>query len=149
MDKPIPPHLRPGTLGQEYVGLDMTWEDFISWIASRYWTEEMTLASEKERRLRQLARDHNILLLDAEVAQRLFDEYDYDRSGSIEEEEFKSIYYKIFNVKDPSDVSALRLQRYWREVDNDGSGRVCFPEFLLWYKNTVLKQTTSRFDFDD
>jgi len=38
-------------------------------------------------------------------------------------------------VKNPNDVSAKKMKRFWLEVDTDRSGEVNFEEFLLWYFN--------------
>jgi Ca2+-binding EF-hand superfamily protein len=38
----------------------------------------------------------------------------------------------ILKVSDPSDVPQSRLERYWREIDLDGSGTVDFEEFVIW-----------------
>merc|ERR1712139_191511 len=102
-------------------------------------SEEKMVPSKAERNIRALARETEMMLPDVEKVKCLFDEFDTDRSGEIEEEEFRHILYKMLKARDPTDVPMKRLKRYWREVDIDCSGSISFTEFLLWYKNNFNK----------
>lgn len=114
-------------------------EDFVKWSILTAWCEETLMPDPDGRHIRKLAREQKMLLPDVERIKRLFDEFDTDGSGEIEEEEFRHILYRMLRVKNTTDIPLKRLQRYWREVDLDGSGNVGFDEFLIWFKTSFAK----------
>lgn len=134
-----PPHLLEqqwNLLNQNKTGF-VGPEEFILWSRSVAFNEEITVPSE-ERAFRELARKHQWPLNEVDDTKAMFDRFNKDQSGSVGESEFCDILCHVMNVKDKSDVPAMTLQRYFREVDVDGSGDVTFEEFLLWYL-TVFK----------
>jgi len=148
-DKAIPAHLLQGMADRQPKSMmgedgkdafqDVGFEEYLRWTIQVAWSEEMLMPCPEERTIRQLARDQGMLLPDVERVKQLFDTFDTDGSGEIEEEEFRHILYKMLNVRDVSDVPIKRLERYWREVDLDGSGCIGFNEFLIWYKTSFSK----------
>lgn len=147
-DKEIPAHLLQGMAdrhtafgqaGNDAAGHDVGFEEYLRWTIQTAWTEEMLMPYPEERQIRQLARDQRMLLPDVERVKQIFDQFDTDGSGEIEEEEFQHILYKMLHVRDVTDVPIKRLKRYWREVDLDGSGSIGFNEFLIWYKTSFSK----------
>merc|ERR1712019_142981 len=112
----------------------VNFEDFVEWSISVSWTEEVQVKCVKEREVWRVAREQGMKLLDVERVKKMFDDFDTDGSGEIEEAEFRHIICKLWNVKDLSDVPIKQLQRFWRELDADGSGSVSFTEFLVWYQ---------------
>lgn len=112
---------------------EVEFEDFLIWRLSVAYAEELLVPDEYERKLRQLARDNSISIIDVENLKKKFDRYDEDKSGLIEQEEFKKILCDIMEVTDPRDVSQAMLDRYYREADEDGSGEIDFFEFVTWY----------------
>lgn len=136
LEDEIPKHLLYGIpQGEDRIGF----ESFLRWSILTSWTEEMMMPSKAERNIRALAREQEMPLPDVEKVKAMFDEFDTDGSGEIEEEEFRHILYKMLHVRDVTDVPIKRLQRYWREVDIDGSGSIGFDEFLIWYKTSFNK----------
>lgn len=134
--KEVPPHLLGDIPSNQ---LRLNFEDFVKWTQQTCWTEEMMMPCPLERRIRFLARQQDMRLPDVEKIKDLFYEFDKDRSGKIDEDEFRHMLYKILRVKNESDVPLKRLQRYWREVDVDGSGDITFDEFLSWHKTSFSK----------
>lgn len=116
-------------------GAGVTFEDFLLWTVVTAWLPERLVSDPEERRLRQIARDNGLCITDVERIKATFDKFDNDGSGYIEEKEFRNLVLTLMNVKNPSDVSAKRLHRYWCEVDSDRSGSISFEEFLQWYYN--------------
>lgn len=108
-------------------------EEFLLWSQGTAYVEEVLVPNPSERRLRQVARDNDLVLLDVERIKVVFDQFDADGSGYIDEEEFKHVLIMLMKVKNPADVSEKKLKRYWREIDSDSSGEVNFEEFVLWY----------------
>eukprot|EP00927_Polykrikos_kofoidii_P047667 TRINITY_DN41936_c0_g1_i1.p1 TRINITY_DN41936_c0_g1~~TRINITY_DN41936_c0_g1_i1.p1 ORF type:complete len:760 (+),score=159.20 TRINITY_DN41936_c0_g1_i1:154-2433(+) len=131
----------PSHLVQKYVSADsdksgsVNFEEFLLWTVNTAYSEEVLVANPKERQLRRLARDYGVGLLDVERIKVVFDRFDEDKSNEIDEHEFKKVLFVLMHVKDPSHVSPQKLQRYWREVDLDGSGSISFEEFMVWYYN--------------
>lgn len=133
----IPPHLLQGMHAQsDAIGF----EDFLQWSVNTAWTEEMLMPNHEERKLRQLARQQEIPLPDVERIKRIFDHFDTNKSGMIEEEEFRGMVYKLLKVKNTADIPVKRLQRYWREIDLDSGGTISFKEFLIWYRKANLDE---------
>lgn len=119
------------------VGVSFT--DYLAWVRMTAFTEELLIPSEQEKFIRQLAREGGLALTDVEKIKKVFDMYDADGSGFIDKEEFKTVVCTMLDVKDPTEVSSQMLDRYWTEVDGDGSGELEFDEFLKWYV-TVFDQ---------
>merc|ERR1740115_17212 len=111
----------------------LTFEEFVQWSIHTAFAEEVVVRCKKERELRSIARDFDMTILDIESVQRVFNDFDTDGSGEIEEDEFRKIVLKLMKVKNESDLSERRLERYWRDVDTDGGGSIGFVEFLCWY----------------
>lgn len=144
MGKSVPLHLMSalpsGDLDNDFEG-SVSFEDFIFWTIQCAYTEELMVPNAKERRLRELARGMGMRLPDVEKVKVLFDGFDKDGSGEIEEDEFIHILYILMEVKNESDVSEKKMHRFWRELDSDGSGAVGFHEFLIWYSTMFCSLT--------
>lgn len=65
----------------------------------------------------------------------VFDSFDKDGSGAIEQEEFLPFLAKV--MKQPAGtLNRQEIWRHWDEMDEDGSGSIPFEEFRRWYCNT-------------
>lgn len=139
-DEAIPSYLIQGIPEAEtrFEKCGIDFEEFLKWSILTSWTEEMMLPSKNDRALRQLAREQEMSLPEVEKVKHLFDEFDTDSSGRIEEDEFRHMVCKMLCVRDVTDLSVKTIQRYWREVDLNRDGVVDFKEFLIWYKNSFL-----------
>merc|ERR1712032_172644 len=145
-DEPIPDHLYGNVCKAERDNphTRINFERYLEWAISVMWSEEMQVGCAVERNIRKVAREHKVPLLEVERVKRIFDEFDTDGSGEIEECEFRHIIYKLWKVKDVSDVPVKRVQRFWRELDVDGSGSAEFSEFLVWYHSKFSKDVNKR-----
>jgi Ca2+-binding EF-hand superfamily protein len=134
-DAEVPEHLLKHCWGSADDDGDgqVTFEEFVVWSMKTAYTEEILVTDLKERQLRLMARTHGLCLTDVERIKDVFDRFDGDASGHIDEDEFRKILLVFMKVKNPADVSEKKLKRYWREVDADRSGSIDFEEFLLWY----------------
>jgi len=110
-------------------------EDYVLWHISNGYCEEVLVTDRKERQLRKIARNQRLPLYEVERLKKVFDSFDQDGSGVIEEGEFRNAIIMLMNVKNPEDVSTKRLRRFWTEVDIDRNGSISFEEFLVWYCN--------------
>lgn len=109
-------------------------EEYLLWSFGANFLEEIAVPDEETRLLRKMARELKMLLPDIEFFKTLFDKYDTDGTGTIEEGEFKVLLCEILKV-DQSSVSSAALLRYWTEADTNRNGSVDFKEFLKWYLN--------------
>jgi len=131
---PIPAHLMGMVSARDIARHgDVSFDSFLEWSMSVGWTEEMQSCSSEELDLRRIAREVDMPILDVEKIKKLFDMFDSDHSGQIEEDEFRYIILKLWRVESVKDVPVKTLRRIWRQIDQDGSGKIDFPEFLVWY----------------
>ncbi|CAE8692017.1 unnamed protein product, partial [Polarella glacialis] len=95
-------------------------------------SEELLVQNPEDRELRAMARKHHFSLTEVEKIKKVYCSLDTDRSGIIEELEFRAALAKLWNVEEKS-VSHKRMRQFWLEVDTDQSGGVNFEEFMIWY----------------
>jgi len=81
----------------------------------------------------ELSREHGIDVMQLDRIKKRFDEFDVDKSGYIDYEEFLSLLAHVMKARDPDDIAESTVRRMWQEIDSDGSGEVDFPEFTTWY----------------
>jgi Ca2+-binding EF-hand superfamily protein len=134
----IPEHLLSAGFGQVDADGDgkVSFDEYVLWSALNRFTEEFCVADPKQRQLREIARRNNLDLLEVERVQVVFDTFDTDKSGAIEQSEFRCV---LAHLTGEATVTADRFQRYWKEVDTDMSGEVSFEEFAIWYLKIQTK----------
>lgn len=74
--------------------------------------------------------------------QSIFQIYDDDRSGTLDEEEF------VYAMSQTGGYTEEYANQMFREIDSDGSGEVTFDEFRLWYIGNNMKQEKIMRDAD-
>ena len=107
-------------------------DQFAIWYSSWGFQQELLLSPTKIR-TRDLARKHNISMAEVDSVHSMFQVFDEDESGEIEFPEFEKLLYKLLKVPKEVELPATRVQHFWKQIDLDGSGGVCFAEFLRWY----------------
>eukprot|EP00928_Gymnodinium_smaydae_P033521 TRINITY_DN23994_c0_g1_i2.p1 TRINITY_DN23994_c0_g1~~TRINITY_DN23994_c0_g1_i2.p1 ORF type:complete len:151 (+),score=33.29 TRINITY_DN23994_c0_g1_i2:230-682(+) len=83
--------------------------------------------------LNDLAKQHDLRPETVDEIKRKFDSFDVDKSGCIDQNEFRSMLVVIFKAKSKNDISNERFQKWWQEMDKSTDGQVDFEEFLTWY----------------
>jgi len=128
---PIPGHL----LDKHWMSFEgeVDFAQYLEWALQHAFAEEVLVPDRRERRIRQLARDHNLSLCDIEKVQRVYDQFDHDGSGNLDRDEFAQVMCRLLKTSDVNTLSDRTLERYWHEVDSDFSGTIEFEEFLNWY----------------
>ena len=79
-----------------------------------------------------LARKFHCSCLDLDKMKVKFDDFDLDKSGYIDHDEFEKMMYQLLRSS-KSDFPKSRLTRFWNEADKNGDGIIDFEEFLEWY----------------
>jgi Ca2+-binding EF-hand superfamily protein len=106
--------------------------EFLQWYSSNGFSEDILL-SEVQREVRQLARTYHMSLDYVESIKRIFDSYDADESGELEEEEFSGMLRKCLRLPKDCNIPSTRVQYFWSQIDTDHSGKVTFSEFFQWW----------------
>lgn len=113
-------------------------EKLLLWYRDNMFTFVASMNADQEKQqssdlVKQVAQKHGMSEVDLDKIKKKFDMYDTDKSGEIEFDEFEQMMGNLLGLKDPGDLPAERMNRFWREIDVDGSGSVDFGEFVEWY----------------
>lgn len=111
----------------------LTFSDFAQWYSTWGFDENVTLTGD-ERSFRDLCRRHEMNVLEVERYQRIFNEFDHDGSGKIDETEFEGLLRRCARVSLTVEIPAARFRQLWKQCDVDGSGLISFEEFLTFYR---------------
>lgn len=131
----LPPHLAHNLWAHADANNSgaVDFEEYFLWALSHEYKEEWLVQDTIEISIRKIARENNFNLVDVEAVRLVFEAFDEDKSGFIEEGEFKYCLFKLLGARQPTDISQNMLKRYWLEVDSDGSGSISLEEFIIWY----------------
>lgn len=140
IDEDIPEHLLQRVWAQADKNMSGTldFEEYLLWRITHEYSEEFVCSNSMERRMRKVARDHTFNIIDVEEIKGVFDHFDVDKSGIIDEEEFRQCIYQLLGASQPSDIPENKMKRYWAEIDADKSGEVHLEEFVVWYFNMLI-----------
>jgi Ca2+-binding EF-hand superfamily protein len=78
--------------------------------------------------------------------QAIFNKYDQDQSGTLEQGEFTLLLAKLLKMP-TSALDTAEVMRNWAAVDADGSGTITFDEFQTWYCSTFKIQNPDYTEF--
>jgi len=111
---------------------EIDFEEYLLWSVNHQWCQELCVSNAEDRELRRIAREYGFVLPDVEALKSVFDRFDVDGSGQIDESEFRSVLIQLMKIQ-VDEVPTRKMKQYFREVDGDGSGEVSFEEFVVWY----------------
>lgn len=86
--------------------------------------------TEEDKYIRQVAKEYEVPIPDAEDVYKAFKKVDVDGSGEIDREEFEIL---VRDMNKGIDLRQRQIDDWWTSVDDDKSGSISFPEFLVWY----------------
>merc|ERR1719473_2521165 len=86
----------------------------------------------EQRRIRAIARDFNLPILQVEDVKRMFDSFDTHSTG-VDQKGFDKLLTRLLRIPEDEELPHNRLMTFWREIDSDGNGFIDFEEFLPWY----------------
>jgi len=135
VDEDIPEHLLQSCWAQadRNASGSLDFEEYLLWSMSHEYAEEFIVVDPVQRGVRKVARDNNFNLVDVEGLKDVFDSFDVDKSGSIDEDEFRQCLFALLGASKPTDIPENRMKRYWQDIDTDKSGGVSLEEFVVWY----------------
>merc|ERR1712190_21258 len=109
---------------------EIDFEEFVAWSQSAAFCENVVVSGPCERKIRGLAKEHNITIPDIEHIWKEYEKFDQDRSGDIDRCEFQELIRVLLRSRDVYDMPKERLDRFWCDVDADKDGTINFSEFL-------------------
>lgn len=112
-------------------------ESFLLWRRQSEFLEEVSVPDTGDRRLRQLARDLNVSILDFEAVVHEFKSVDEYSAGFISEKQFGDM---LKNLRRHHGRAGLRLRQHWEEVSKMRSmSAVPLRRVLIWYFTMFMK----------
>jgi len=135
--------LPPGTK-VETEKLNKAWEEsekhgiegFLSWYKTHQFVKIGVESASDDASVDQIAKKYRLDVSQVMKLKKKFDEFDADKSGEIDQEEFKAMLVFFMKVKNIDDIPAPRIKRFWQEIDIDQSGAVSFSEYVHWLSKT-------------
>jgi len=94
-----------------------------------------TIVDPEERKLREIAKRHNIGLIDASNIKEHFVRYDADGSGAIDKQEFREVVRELLLVGKAKncDLAESVVDQFWVQADFKRTGEIEFEDFLCWF----------------
>lgn len=106
-------------------------EGFLRWYKASWFVEEL-LVNQAVRLVRGLARRHGLGFANVERIYRVFEEFDEDRSGTIELPEFRNLSCRLLGTSQETQMSEVMFSHLWTEAAGQMDS-IDFETFLLWY----------------
>jgi Ca2+-binding EF-hand superfamily protein len=92
-------------------------EEFLLWSINV--GDNLAESNHQEKHWKKLAETYGVELHEVDRLKKVFDRFDTDRSGLIDETEFASCIFALMKVKNPSDIPSKMLRRFWREATSN------------------------------
>jgi Ca2+-binding EF-hand superfamily protein len=121
----------------------ISYDEFMRWYCEKFGITEMPdfrtyfsddIVTDDQKQIRMVAKN---LGVDALVIERIWHDFsalDNDDSGRLEFEEFKILVKRqLAPHEDSPEVPPKVIEKFWMDIDKDGSGNVNFEEFASWY----------------
>jgi len=119
-------------------------ESFFLWSFGSEHMDELLVPDAKELSLRKLARKHNQDQSRVDSAKDLFDRFDLDRSGVLDESSFMRM---VHHLHAGEVVGPATVKRWCLEVHAKSSG-VSLDAFLVWYFRPGQRNQRFRHTYD-
>merc|ERR550532_510022 len=107
---------------------DINFQKFVQWFFTNGFRDELNIFDEstEQRYLKQVARKHDISLVDVESIRLKFKKIDLNRNGVIDYDEFGGLIHAMMRLPDGGVLPLSRMNSLWRDADTDNNG---FLEF--------------------
>jgi Ca2+-binding EF-hand superfamily protein len=109
---------------------------------TNFFTED--LVEPWQREMREVAKKLDMSYMDTEKLWTEFNRLDSDKSGCLEKSEVGELIKKQLSSTrngrhaQQTEVPSHLLNKFWRDLDVDGSGSVTFEEFAAWYNQAFV-----------
>lgn len=117
-------------------------DEFTRWYHAIFFVGELFL-DQRTLWIRNLAKKHDIGLVEIDGIKSIFDSFDEDGSGMIDFEEFRILLGKLLETPPDLEMPLSRIKHFWLEIDHDQSGQVDFEEFLVFYSRYFARRKDS------
>eukprot|EP00931_Biecheleriopsis_adriatica_P030862 TRINITY_DN18139_c0_g1_i1.p1 TRINITY_DN18139_c0_g1~~TRINITY_DN18139_c0_g1_i1.p1 ORF type:complete len:368 (+),score=77.06 TRINITY_DN18139_c0_g1_i1:36-1106(+) len=113
-------------------------DKFLHWYKANMFSivSQLTACSQKKESddlILQVSQKFNLRVVEVDAIHQQFARFDTDNSGELDYEEFEGMMRTLLGVSNSTDLPKERMNRFWKEIDKDGSGGVTFEEFTEWY----------------
>jgi len=116
----------------------ITFHEFVQWFFTNGFRDGINIFDEstEQRYLKQVAKTHNLSLLDVELCREKFKQTDLNGNGVIESDEFEILVHSMMGLACAEKLPHARMHTLWSEADIDGDGSLNFEEFMaFWIKS--------------
>jgi Ca2+-binding EF-hand superfamily protein len=121
----------------------ISYDEFQRWYCEKFGIIEMPdfrsyfsddIVTDDQKQIRMVAKNIGV---DALLIERIWHDFkslDNDDSGRLEFDEFKRLVQRqLAPSTDSPEVPHKVIEKFWMDIDADGSGNVNFEEFATWY----------------
>lgn len=96
-------------------------------------TEQHLLMTSAQLAVHEVARKHDLPVLEVEQYKKKFDFFDEDQSGQIDYQEFTKLLNSLIKVPAHVELPRSRVNQFWLEADRDRNNFLSFEEFVLFF----------------
>jgi len=114
-------------------GEHVDFEAFLEWSLGTEYVEELIVSDPRERHLRQLARECNLLPNEVDMLKRIFDKYDKNNRGFLEEATFAQAAQQLAREHHNVALGMCSLKTIWADLVFKAGDRIDLETFLNWY----------------
>lgn len=120
----------------------MNFEDFAAWYHRRAFSNYVNLPKDG-RQCRDVALALGIPMAEAEHCKHIFDKFDFNQDGRLDEREFASFVSTLyghwsFDSRKNYDLPESRIHQMWQQCNHNGTPTVSFKEFAAFYSVSDL-----------
>jgi len=120
----------------------ITFDEFLKWYCTTF---DMVIVPDMSKFImeadvdlaQKMVRDISVKMnMDVLKLEKLYAEFkrlDEDSSGVLEFREFKTLVTSELSPTGDPEIPGKVMDKFWMEIDADGSGGVSFDEFVTWY----------------
>eukprot|EP00434_Breviolum_minutum_P018844 symbB.v1.2.016623.t1/scaffold1267.1/size127731/1 len=111
---------------------DLSFDEFLLWYSCTGFMTDL-LVDDKEKQIRTLAKVNGLDAMSMDKVRRSFTSFDLDRSGEVDQEEFENVLREVLDIPPHLHIPPSRIRFFWKEIDEDDSGKASFQEFLNFW----------------
>jgi len=111
---------------------EMDLQEFLEWYSRNRFNPDLVCTRDQRLHL-DLARKYRCPEKSIHDMKLSYDQSEQDEDGEIGVDAFAGLLKMLMKLPGDAEMPRERVLLWWREIDADGSGNVCFEEFLQWW----------------